>query len=215
MSWQRARQPEQKAARIAGILEAAGALFDQRELADISMREIAERAELGKASLYHYFRTREEVFLALYRHELDHWLADAHTRLGRLRQPTAARVAKVLTEILQVRPRFCRLTVVLSTVLEQNLSREVLVEFKSSLLEPFAQFVATLRKLLPDLSSTAAQDFLFQYHASIAGLWPLAHPSPEVEAILTVPEFELFRVEFHPLLTRSIRQLLESGCQQR
>ena len=50
MNWQRARQPEQKAERRTVILEAAAALFDEREFADISMRDVAERSGLGKAS---------------------------------------------------------------------------------------------------------------------------------------------------------------------
>ena len=58
-------------------------------------------AGLGKASLYHYFKTKEEVFIWLYLAELDSWLPDVAKRLNRLRTPTPERIAKALTDALR------------------------------------------------------------------------------------------------------------------
>ena len=79
MTWQRARRPEQIAERREEILTAAADLLGERDFDAISMSEIAERAGLGKGTLYHYYRTREEVFLQLY-------LRDARAWTGRLRE---------------------------------------------------------------------------------------------------------------------------------
>ena len=211
MSWQRARQPEQKEARKAAILEAAAALYDQKDFAEISMRGIAQQAGLGKASLYHYFKTKEEVFLALYGQEVDLWLADLENRLSRLRKPTAARVASIFTTVLESRPRFCRLSVLLSSVLEHNLSEQVIVEFKLSLLEPIGQTIGLIQTALPDLTPARANDFVIQHHALIAGLWPIAHPSPEVEKVLQLPEFQPFHVDFFTIFNRTLERLLGSS----
>lgn len=210
MGWQRARQPEQKAERISDIHGSAAELFDEKELSDISMRDVAERAGLGKASLYHYFKTKEEVFIGLYRKELDDWLPDLETRLARLRSPTPARIAATLTSALKDHVRFCRLTALFSSVLERNLSTECLVEFKLSLLEPTTRFVSALQLAVPELSNREARDFLFQHHAIIAGLWPLAHPASAVEEILRDETFQEFRVDFFLLLNRTLEQLLQS-----
>ena len=210
MNWQRARNPDQKAERVDAILAAAAALFDEKELSDISMRDVAERAGLGKASLYHYFKTKEEVFISLYREELDHWLPDVQQRLGRLRAPTPNRVAKALTEALRERDRLCRLAVIFSSVLEHNLSKEFIRDFKQSLLSPLEQFSGSLTDVL-ELSDQTVQDFLFQHHAIIAGLWPLAHPSPQVSDVLKDRQFERLRVDFYRLFERTICQLLEAG----
>ncbi|MEM1067794.1 MAG: TetR family transcriptional regulator, partial [Planctomycetota bacterium] len=207
MTWQRARKPDQKAERADAILDAAAALFDEKELSDISMRDVAERAGLGKASLYHYFKTKEEVFISLYRSELDEWLPDVQRRMNRLRAPNPSRVAKVLTDVLRERTRLCRLTVVFSFVLEHNLSPEFIRRFKTSLLDPLGQFSGSMKEVL-DLSDESIHCFLFQHHATIAGLWPLAHPSPAVAQVLEDDQFAVFRIDFYHLFEQTIRQLL-------
>lgn len=214
MNWQRARNPDQKAERVDAILAAAAALFDEKELSDISMKDVAERAGLGKASLYHYFKTKEEVFISLYRAELDSWLPDVQQRLSRLRAPNPNRVSKVLTDVLRERQRFCRLTVVFSSVLEHNLSEEFIRDFKQSLLVPLGEFSVLMKEALK-LSDETIQDFLFQHHAIIAGLWPLAHPSPQVSEVLKDSQFEGFRIDFYRLFELTICQLLQAGSKRK
>ncbi|GAA5510099.1 TetR/AcrR family transcriptional regulator [Novipirellula caenicola] len=209
MNWQRARKPSQKAERTSAILDAAASLFDEKELADISMRDVAERAGVGKASLYHYFKTKEEVFLSLYGHELQAWLGGLEQRVGRLRKPTSTRVAAALVDELKLHPRLCRLKVVLSLVLERNLSDEAITEFKESLLAPTDRFVTLIHQSLPQLSHTAAKDFLFQYHAVVAGLWPMAHPTEQLAAILQEAKYREFRIDFYALLQRTLVKLLQ------
>lgn len=208
MNWQRARQPDQKAERVAAILVAAAALYDERELSDISMQDVAGRAGLGKASLYHYFKTKEEVFISLYRAELDLWLPNVEQRLVRLRAPTAQRIAKTLTDALKERTRFCRLTTEFPSVLEHNLSSDFLREFKHSLLSPLARFAEVMQRVRPGMSRAAVQQFIFQHHALIAGLWPLAHPSEDVREVLQDRQFQSLRVDFYPLFQSTLCQLL-------
>ncbi len=47
------------------ILEQARALFLERGYVDVSMREIAEAAGLRKATIYHHFADKEELFTAI------------------------------------------------------------------------------------------------------------------------------------------------------
>ena len=47
------------------ILEHARALFLERGFLDVSMREIAEASGLRKASIYHHFRDKEDLFTAI------------------------------------------------------------------------------------------------------------------------------------------------------
>jgi len=58
-TWRRAVREEQRDQRRDTILAAAEALFLRKELADISMAEVGQRAGLAKGTLYLYFPTRE------------------------------------------------------------------------------------------------------------------------------------------------------------
>jgi len=47
------------------ILEVAEALFARRGFAGVGMREVAEAAGLGKSSLFHHFRSKVQLYLAV------------------------------------------------------------------------------------------------------------------------------------------------------
>lgn len=47
------------------ILETAGRLFGSRRFHEVRMEDIAAEAEVGKGTLYRYFRDKEELYLAL------------------------------------------------------------------------------------------------------------------------------------------------------
>lgn len=59
------RRKREREARERAILEAAKGVFLEKGYDAATMEEIAERAELGKGTLYSYFRGKEEIALAL------------------------------------------------------------------------------------------------------------------------------------------------------
>lgn len=61
------RRAREKSARRELILEAARELLHEKGLNGASMNQIAKRAELGVATLYSYFKNKEELFLTLQR----------------------------------------------------------------------------------------------------------------------------------------------------
>ena len=56
------RHLREKQERIAAILAAAKRLFARRGFQETSMSDIAEACELGKATLYYYFPSKEEIY---------------------------------------------------------------------------------------------------------------------------------------------------------
>jgi len=59
------RKEKEKVARIEGILSAAKRVFSRKGYEATTMEDIALEAGFGKASLYFYFKSKEEVFLTL------------------------------------------------------------------------------------------------------------------------------------------------------
>ena len=210
MAWQRARNPNQKAERMTAILASAAGLFDQQELSEISMRDIAECADLSKASLYSYFKTKEEVFAVLFLQECRSWLNGVETKLARLRSPNAQRVAKILTDVIKDELRFCRLTVVLASVLERNLSKEFIQDFKTELNSGLADVVTALQRVFPDMTDQAGTAFVYQHQAMIAGLWPITHPVPLVAEVLAQDEYKTMQVDFYAIFQASVEKLLQT-----
>lgn len=195
-SFERARKPEQKQQRLDAILAATAKLMDDCAFSEITMRQIAGEAGLGKASLYHYFQTKEEVFLSLCQRDIHDWSNELETRLRALRKPNPDRVAIAIVKSLTSNPRCARQMVLLSTVIENNVSSTVVQSFKLQLLEPMAKLVALLTRLLPETSTVDLEAFPMRLHVLVAGLWPLSHPNDVVAEALAAPELAEFRIDF-------------------
>lgn len=65
------RKEKEKVARIEGILSAAIRVFSRKGYEATTMEDIASEAGFGKASLYFYFKGKEEVFLSLIKDGLE------------------------------------------------------------------------------------------------------------------------------------------------
>jgi TetR/AcrR family transcriptional regulator, fatty acid metabolism regulator protein len=73
-----------KDAKRADIVKAAADVFSRTGYHETKMQDIAEAAEIGKGTIYEYFRTKEDLFLAVY----DAWMSE-YEEVVRLRVDAA------------------------------------------------------------------------------------------------------------------------------
>lgn len=146
----RARTPEQRQQRREIILKSAHSVFQTTTYEHITLDEIARVAGLGKATLYSYFATREELFMALCQELLEAWFAQAHQQLGALAPPaTAAQVAAAITEILPYHLDLTRLFPLMHSTIERNVRPETLLAYKQWFGPQMVQLGALYETLLP------------------------------------------------------------------
>ena len=60
-------------ARREEIMEACAKLYEKKSFKDITFRDIGAETTLNRSSLYNYFQTKEEIFLALFQREYELW----------------------------------------------------------------------------------------------------------------------------------------------
>ena len=207
--FQRARSREQKAERLSRIVTATGELFDQTSFEAVTMKAIAEQAGLKKASLYNYFQTKEEVFAQLFLVELDAWILEFGQRAERMRKPSRDRVATMMTDLLLKRARFSRLMSILSSVLERNISVEKLRKFKLEVLNRSQRMFEFTKMVLPKMGEAQIFDFQIEFHAVVAGLWPMAHPNARFREAIDVEPLRVYAIDFRTSCTRILKKLLE------
>ena len=59
------REHDNSATKHARILQAAVEVFTERDFHQVLMDDVAERAEVGKGTVYRYFPTKEELYFAI------------------------------------------------------------------------------------------------------------------------------------------------------
>lgn len=208
-SFQRARQPGQKAQRRAQILAAARALLrSSADLADLSLTALADRAGMAKSNLYRYFESREAVLLAVLEAEWEDWADDLLPGLAPLDPDDDDALAALMAKTAQARPTMCELVSAMPSVLEHNVSTETIASFKARSLSILEQVAAALADARPVLTADQYAEFLHHGVTMMIGLWPVAHPSPLAQEVLAAEEMAPFRHDFETDLRRSLTLLL-------
>ena len=130
-----ALDPEDKQARRNAILAAARTLFmtDMRSLP--SAARIAKAAELAKGTVYLYFQTKEEIFVALLNEEWSGLLRLVHASFTVKDRNTDEQIADFMqcyVEYIVTHPELLRLDAMGYSVLERNLGQNQLRAFRIS-----------------------------------------------------------------------------------
>jgi AcrR family transcriptional regulator len=83
------------------IIDAAAGLFDARGYHQTSVEEIAEAAGIRKPSLYHYFKSKDELLFWIHEEFVDH-LLERHASRLRLPLTMTQRLFEVMADILEL-----------------------------------------------------------------------------------------------------------------
>lgn len=205
----RARTDEQKEARANAILDVAVRRFVDERFDAVTMSAVAREMGLAKGTLYLYFPTKEALFLAALERELDSWTAALYEALDAL--PAWAgkeEVAHTLAQSLAERPVLTDLLSIQHTVLEQNITEERALAFRTRFAGDLRDTAERIHRHLPTVDLATATNWLVRVHALVVGLKQASNPSPAVAAVLQRPSLAPLRVDFAEELSESIRDLL-------
>jgi AcrR family transcriptional regulator len=204
----RAVRDEQKQARRDAILATASHLFDTTEYFDLTMAAVAAELGLAKGTLYLYFESKEELFLALTEAQLRAWLATTSAQLAALGPSTTHTVAATLAQSLIERPQLTRLLALLHGVLEHNVSLATTLAFKRMLLDGLTMLGAQIEGCLPALPVGSGSRVLLRIHACLIGLRQLSDPAPIARSAIEADQMATFRIDFATELQATIEALL-------
>ncbi len=211
--FQRARDPEQKAQRRQDLLRAARTLLTRDGLAGVGLSAIAREVGLAKSNVYRYFDSREEILMALLADDAFAWLGEFEREVAPLAGGNdAGQVAAVLARTIAARALTCELIAVVAGVLEHNTSEAAAAEFKAQMLDLSIRIRNAIHAALPAIPIDRVIAFVRYLHALIAGLWPMAHPSPTMAPLLRRPEYACLASDFETDLRGSLRPMLDGLC---
>ena len=101
--------PERTNARKEEIIAACKTLYRDMSFKDITIMKIAEYTTFSRASIYNYFETKEEIFLAILQKEYELWVADLKELTDTRDSMTRDEVAQALAASLEKRALLLKL----------------------------------------------------------------------------------------------------------
>jgi AcrR family transcriptional regulator len=201
VTFQRARTEEQREIRRRAILDAASAMLDEMPVAAVTLNELSRRVGLAKPNVLRYFESREAVLLELLDRFLREWLTELADELAAGvddNQPMAGRaaaVARVLSRSLASRTVLCDLFGAQGSVLEHNVSVEVVTRYKRASLNRLTTMTELIRKRLPELGDNAIL-FSLQTMVMAGALSAYSTPPPSLQAAYAAePDLARFHLE--------------------
>jgi AcrR family transcriptional regulator len=206
----RAIVPEAKNERRAAIVGAAHALLHRSPAGTFSVETLARRAGLAKGTVYLYFRTREEVLLALHErqsHELFDVLEQALASPG----AGARSVLAAGMGYMRTHPEFYPLAGNCRGMLDTNVSVQAALDFKIGIGRRLAAIGSLIEALYPGLASGEGAALLMNSYALIVGLWQLADTPLALRNAMDRPEMAIFRMDYEHQLTAALLDLWQSA----
>ena len=164
--------PELIAERREEIINACEQLYQTMSFKDITIKEIGNVTSFSRPTIYNYFETKEEIFLALYEREYDRWNADLESILQNNEKLSRKQIAEKIAHSLQNREQLLKLLSMNNYDMEANSRKELLTSFKESYGKSMKNIRSILEKFCPEMNDGEIRNFLYIFFPFMFGIYP-------------------------------------------
>ena len=164
--------PEQIARKREEIVSACEQLYQTMSFREITLKEIGNITSFSRPTIYNYFETKEEIFLALFQREYDRWNEDLTAILNGDEQMTKAELSEKIASSLAGREQLLKLLSMNNFDMEANSRQELLTAFKQSYGRSMHLMCMLLEKFCPDMSPAEIQNFIYTFFPFMFGIYP-------------------------------------------
>ena len=164
--------PELTNARKEEIIAACRKLYETMSFKEITLKEIGQQTSFTRTSIYNYFETKEEIFLALFAQEYEYFSQDLDRLCEQNETLTLDELASALARALERRPLMLKLLSMNMYDMEANSRMERLVAFKTAYGASKDALDRCLKRFVPALDEKRRQTFLYAFLPFVYGLYP-------------------------------------------
>ena len=164
--------PERTAARKEEIVNACEKLYQTMSFKDITLKEIGNETSFSRPTIYNYFQTKEEIFLALFEREYVRWNEELEDILQNNETLSKENVAEELASSIANREQLLKLISMNNYDMEANSRPELLTSFKVAYGESIRNVCRILTKFCPEKSVKEIQDFVYVFFPFMFGIYP-------------------------------------------
>ena len=164
--------PELTSARKEEIINACEKLYQTMSFKEITIKEIGNATSFTRTSIYNYFQTKEEIFLALLKREYERWIASLKQAMEQHERMSKDEFADMLASSLEERPQLLKILSMNHYDMETGSRPEHLAEFKVVYGESLRTVMLGLNKYFPNMSVSEKQKFIYTFFPFMFGIYP-------------------------------------------
>ena len=166
--------PERTAARREEIINACEKLYSTMSFKEITLKEIGNETSFSRPTIYNYYETKEEIFLALFKREYDRWNEELRKIIDENNTLTKLQRADRIACSLEKREQLLKLLAMNTYDMEANSRQELLTEFKTSYGRSISNVSEILTKFCPEMNEAEKQGFIYSFFPFMFGIYPYA-----------------------------------------
>lgn len=201
--------PELTNARKEEIISACEKLYETMSFKEITIKEIANFTSFTRPSIYNYFQTKEEIFLALLGREYDLWTADLKQLHDSHDTMTADEFSSALAHTLEKREQLLKLMSMNHYDMESSSRMENLVEFKKSYGASMKMVTCCVEKFFPCMTVNEIQNFIYSFFPFLFGVYPYTFVTEKQRDAMEQAHANYVFLSLYELTYTCVRKLLE------
>ena len=197
--------PELTASRKEEIVNACEKLYRTMSFKDITIKEIGEETSFTRTSIYNYFQTKEEIFLALMKREYEKWAAEMNALADSCESMSAKDFADAAAHSLENHEQLLKLLAMNHYDMEENSRPERLTDFKTAYGAALEGARRCLRKFFPE---TDCESFIFVFFPFLFGVYPYSVATDKQLTAMREAKMEFQMHSIYEMIYSCIMQLL-------
>lgn len=201
-------------ARKEEIIDACASLYETMGFRDITIRDIGAKTSFTRTSIYNYFHTKEEIFLALLRREHEAWIADLDGIARQHAKLSAEEFADALACTLEKRECMLKLMSMNLYDMEVNSRLKNLVEFKRTYADALRAVTGCLEQFFPAMTANDVQEFLYAFFPFLFGVYPYTSHTKKQEEAMKLAHVPYVRHSVYELTMPFVARLLQRASSE-
>ena len=197
--------PELTASRREEIINACEKLYETMSFKEITIKEIGAVTSFTRTSIYNYFQTKEEIFLALMQREYELWAQELSALSEEKDSMTAGDFADTLAKSLEKRQQLLKLLAMNHYDMEENSRAERLTDFKVAYGASLDAVRACLKKFFPN---TDAESFIFVFFPFLFGVYPYTFATEKQLTAMREAKVDFKMHSIYEIIYSCVMQLL-------
>ena len=176
---------------------------------DITLKEIGKETSFSRTSIYNYFQTKEEIFLALLKREYDLWIMRLKEATETHDTMTDDEIADVLADSLCERKQLLKIMSMNHYDLEENSCMEPLVEFKISYGAAMKAVMKLLEKFRADMDEERQQEFVYSFFTFMFGIFQYTVVTDKQKEAMKKAGVDYIYSSLYDLTFHAVRRMLK------
>ncbi len=195
-------------ARKEEIINACALLYETMSFKEITIKDIGRATSFTRTSIYNYFQTKEEIFLALLQREYELWIRQLRQIQAEHETMTRLEFAGALAHSLEERENLLKIMSMNHYDMEENSRLERLVEFKVVYGQSLTEVRNCLSRFFPEMSIEDKQNFIFSFFPFMFGIYPYTVVTEKQREAMTRAKVNYVYMSIYEITFAEVKKLL-------